>query len=81
MNKDFISVSLRLYPSAISQSGNISLDNFPSPLAEANKKLESTVLSASNNSALIIDSFHEKTTLGLVIVETREVFSEIVLYF
>ena len=69
------------YPLAISESGNVSLNNFPLLLAEANGKLESTVLSACNISALIIDSFDEKTTFGLVIVETLEGFNEIALGF
>ena len=79
--KYLIFVSLCLYPLAISESGNIYLNNFPLPLVEANEKLEPTVLSACNISALIIDSFDEKTTLGLVIVETLELFNEMVLWF
>ena len=64
---------LCLYPLAISESWNISLNNFPFPLAEANEELESTVLSAY--------SFDEKTALGLVVVETLEGLNEIVLWF
>ena len=60
-----IFVSLCFYPLAISESANISLNNFPLPLGEANEKLESTVLNACNISALIINSFDEKSNLGL----------------
>ena len=56
-----IFVLLCLYPLAIYESGNIYLNNFPLPSADANEKLESTALSASNISALITDSFDEKT--------------------
>ena len=76
-----IFVSLCLYPLAISESGNIFLNNFPLPLAEANEKLEPTVLSACNIAALIIDSFDEKTTSGLVIVERLEGFNKIAPWF
>ena len=70
--KYLIFVALYLYPLAISESENISLNNFSLSLAEVNEKLELTVLSDCNMSSRIIDYFDEKTTLGLVIVETFE---------